>query len=84
MMLSLNILYWRVGRFGFVVAHKPIRNLVPISVHPSLLQGIRTGRRSNLSFTILVPQCCEEFGDVVGDCGFGFEVLVADADGDVA
>ena len=40
MMLSLNILYWRVGRFGFVVAHKPIRSLVPISVHPSLLQGI--------------------------------------------
>lgn len=37
-----------------------------------------------LSFTTLVPQCCEEFGDVVGDCGFGFEVLVADADGDVA
>ena len=38
----------------------------------------------NLSFTTLVPQCCEEFGDVVGDCGFGFEGLVADADGDVA
>lgn len=38
----------------------------------------------DLSWTSLVPQLGEEFGDVGGDCGFGVELLTAsDADGDV-
>ena len=46
---------------------------------PSILAAV-----FNLSWTSLVPQLGEHFGDVVGEGGFGVEVLAAgDANGDV-
>ena len=38
---------------------------------------------TNLTWTSLVPQLFEEFLDVGGDGGGGFEVLTVDTDGDV-
>ena len=38
---------------------------------------------SNLSWTSLVTHAGEHFGDVVGDYGFGLELLAGQSDGDV-
>ncbi len=49
------------------------RSAVSVGRHP----------HSDLTCTGLVTQFAEDFGEVVGDSGFGLELLTAESDGDV-